>query len=255
MSRIGVVGLCLTATLALAAMLAPAAQAGEYGRCVKAPKEGRKYTGRYTDKDCTAPATEAETEAGKKNKYEWAPGSGPMPGYSSKSKTVVLEGGAGDFTCKSSTDVGRITGARTGEDQLTFNDCVPSVGTCAEATIETKVLETVLVDHGELGLSGGEPAAGEAWIEYVSKSGPSGVIAEFTCNGIVFELTGSLSGVVGGNLDVGATKGTTTFSTHGGEQDLLATFFNPFTSRLETGPAVIKAVNESKYEEKVEIRA
>ncbi|MGP0103327.1 MAG: hypothetical protein ACLPUT_17110 [Solirubrobacteraceae bacterium] len=255
MSRIGIVGLCLAAALALAAMLAPAAQAGEYGRCVTAPKEGRKYTGRYTDKVCTMPATEAEREAGKKNRYEWAPGPGPKPGYSSKSTTVVLEGGAGDITCRSSTDVGRITGPKTGEDQLRFSDCTTPTGSCLPGPTETKELETILVDHGELGLSGREPAAGEAWIEYVSKSGPAGVLAEFTCQGILFELTGSISGVVGGNLDVAAKKGTSTFSTHGGEQDLLSTFFNPFTSRLETGPAVIVAVNESKYEEKVEIRA
>ncbi len=255
MRRIRVSGLCLAALLLLCAEGASAAQAGEYGRCVKAGKEGRKHTGRYTDMGCTTPATQAEREAGKSNKYEWEPGPGAKPGYTSKSRTVTLADEAGVITCTSGSDVGRITGPKTGEDQLKLTDCTASVGGCFEGPIETNVLETVLIDHGETGLSGREPAEGEAWIEYVSKSGPAGVLAEFSCKGIPFTLTGSLSGVLSGNVNQASSKGTATFSQSGGEQDVLTTFYNPLTDHAETGPSVILGVSEAKYEEKIEIRA
>jgi hypothetical protein len=68
-------------------------------------------------------------------------------------------------------------------------------------------------------------------------------------------LTGSLSGVLGENVNQGSAKGTTTFSKSGGEQDTLTTFYNPLTGHAETGPSLVVGLSETKYEEKVEIKA
>ncbi len=264
MKRIGIVGLCLAAMFALSAMGASSAFAGEYGVCAKAGKEGKKYTGKYLDKNCTKAATEGEITEGKKNKYEWVPYPGPAGtkwGYTSKTKTATLKGSAGNITCKASTDVGKVTGVKTDEDQVSFTGCVLSVtnescqNTANKGEIKTFDLETRLIDNGEKGPSGGEPKSGEVWTEFVSKTGPSGNQAEWECSGIPFATFGTLSGVDSGNVNAMESKGKTTFAEGQGEQDLETTFFNPFTSKVETGPSAEITVGEDKGESKFEIKA
>jgi hypothetical protein len=238
----------------------------QYGICAKANKEGKKYLGAYTDKNCTKPASAAERSEGKKNKYEWIPYPGPGGtnwSYTSKTKTVSLKGSAGEIKCKASTDVGEVTGTASDSDMITFTGCTLSVtgGACTSAgkpagTIETGELDTKLVGNGKTRPSGKEPGSGEVWTEFVSKAGSEGVQAEFTCEpGIPFTVTGSLSGVQSGDVDAMSSKGKTTFSQAGGEQDLIATFFNPLTEKAESGPVAQTGVSEVKGKGKIEIKA
>jgi hypothetical protein len=264
MKRISIVGLCLVCAFALSAIASSSAFAGVYGTCTKAAKEGKKYTGKYTDKNCNTLASEAEIAEGKKNKYEFTayPGAaGTKWGYTSKTKTATLKSAAGEITCKASTDKGSITGAKTDVDQVTFTTCVLSVtgGKCTSAgeaagTIKTGELKTLLIDHGETGPSGKEPAEGEAWTAFEGPGGPETPSAEFVCEpGIPFTTVGSTSGV-DTPVNVVSNKGKSTFSSTGGEQDLVSIFFNPLTSKVEEAPSEEITVGEDKFESKIEIK-
>ncbi len=265
MKRIGIVGLCLAAMFALSAMGASSAFAGEYGVCAKAAKSGKTYTGKYEDKNCTK---EEATKTG--GKYEWVPYPGPAGtkwGYTSKSKTATLVGEAGNITCSKSTDAGEVTGVKSDVDTTSFTGCVLSItkescqNTANKGEIVTTHNVTTLIDHGEKGESGKEPAEGEVWTQYTGQPGTIGfngapeVLAEWECSGIPFVTDGSLSGPTTEDVNVMSTKSKTVFSASGGEQDLVTTFFDPLTSKVETGPAIEEVTGEAKNAGKIEIKA
>ena len=264
MGRIKVVGLCLVTMLALGALGASAAQAGEVGICGKAAKAGKLYTGKYLDKNCTEEASEAQQKEGKKNKYEFEPGTTgnhglPIP-YTGKGKTKRLYGEAGSIVCPKTTLVGEFTGPKAGADAVTVTGCTLSVtnGACttegeAPGTIEIDQ-ETQLIDHGEKGPSGLEPKAGEVWDAFAPRVGspfyPNQT--EFSCSGIPFSVNGTFSGVLT-PVNTATTKLKATIGSGIGEQDLSVTFFNPLTSKVETGPGILENVVEAKVSEKIVI--
>lgn len=123
MKRIKIVGLCLVAVFAFTALAATSAQAGQIGKCVKAPKVNKKYTGKYTEKYCSTRATaKEEEEEGKKNKYEWVPNAGKIP-FTSESGESKLNSAAGAITCKKGKDTGEFIGANENRDTFTFEEC------------------------------------------------------------------------------------------------------------------------------------
>ncbi|HTY97929.1 MAG TPA: hypothetical protein VMB91_12865, partial [Solirubrobacteraceae bacterium] len=71
MKRINVLGLCLVAVFALSAVIASAAFAvdPEFQICGKAAKNGKVYTGKYSDKACSAAEPKGE---GKYEREEWS---------------------------------------------------------------------------------------------------------------------------------------------------------------------------------------
>ncbi len=93
MKRIGIIGLCLVALFAFSAMASSSALAGEYITCGKAAKVGKKYTGSYTNNNCSALSA---TEEGK---YEAGEPSFPVK-VTSTTKEAVLSSAAGDIKCK-----------------------------------------------------------------------------------------------------------------------------------------------------------
>lgn len=267
MRRLEVSGLCLVAVFALTAVVAPGAQAGQIGRCVKAAKSGRKYTGKYSDKLCGTPESKGE------GKYEWEATKVAIP-FTSEGGATSLNSAAGEIACEHMTDKGEyLPGGVKGTNTLTFEGCqikpFPPVCTsygAAYGEIVTYELATKLVDHGEKGLSGEEPAAGEVWEQAEPKGthndpvfGEGQWLASFECDGIPFAISGSLSGVVEAsyvNAKLKAGKpgkrgrpGHPTFrvpyTETGGEQDLQTTFANPENDdKVETGPSVLDFVNE-----------
>lgn len=228
MTRIRIVGLCLVAMFAFSAYVASAAQAGQDGECVKAPKVEKKYTGHYTDKLCKVHATAGEEAEGKKNKYNWV--SPAAATFTATSGVATLKGPAGTILCTASTTVGHWTGPTKNSEVATFTGCEfkgAVTGEChsagqAAGTIVTNELETTLLDHGEKGPSGGEPAEGEIWDIFTAKGG-SGVQAEYQCAGIVVIRTlGSLGGIFSAkSINKASTKGEILFKGEGSpEQDL-----------------------------------
>lgn len=252
MTRMKVLGLCLVAAFALSAFAAAGAQAGTLGTCVKAKKEGKTYLGKYTNKTCTA-----EAPGGKGGKYEFEEAKNVK--YTSAGGKTSLKGSAGEITCESNTDEGEWQNGKDNTDTFKFKGCVLSVtgGKCKSATgaegeIITNLLDSKLIDHGETGLSGKEPAEGEAWVEFSASGlfpsafGEGPFLATFECSGIPFAVTGAAAGKIG-PVNVATKAGkpgkkpkytfTMEFTETGGEQDLNTTFFNPLTSKVETGPS------------------
>ncbi len=264
-------GLCLVAVLALTAVMASAAQAGQIGRCVKARQGTRKFHGgEYTDPYCATKASPAKT-----GKYEWEANNATIPfasdGGSSHWKVAAGE----ELRCEGLADKGQyLPGGVKDTDTLTFTDCSldpPFEQLCksygaAGGEIKTNELASTFIDHGEKGLSGKEPASGEVW-EQETAAGTStdpafGVgswLASFECEGIPFALSGSISGVVeaayvnarlkagraGKRGKLGKATFKEAFTEQGGEQDLQTTFVNPFQGdAVESGPAVLEFTND-----------
>ena len=256
-----------------AAVMASGAQAGQWGRtCVKAAKNGRLYTGHYTEKYCSTHATEAEEEEGKKNKFEWDPNSANIP-FTSEGGVSRLKSAAGEIIkCEHDTDSGTFEGATKDKDVFRFTDCevfpfgelCKSYGAKA-GEIVTYELSSLLIDHGEKGLSGKEPAAGEVWMQETNTgdhtdpvfgSGPW--LASFECQGVPFAVSGSFSGVVpktyieaklkAGKAGKKGKPGKPTikveFTEKGGEQDLKTTFVNPENDEVETAASIQEGTNE-----------
>jgi hypothetical protein len=283
MKRIKVAGLCLVAAFAFSAAAVSTAQAGEYGKCIELKAENKLYHGYYTGKGCEekTKVSEAEkTAGGKKNKYEWEPTPvGSKIPYTSTGKSATLEGEAGDITCKKNVDEGEITGPKTDKDKVKFEECTLSLSkeacwntgtpTSKGGTIETFTDNTKLIDHGEKGLSGDEPAEGEVWTEFYEEeettgfTGPGHYLAAFECYvekgvSIPFEVEGSVSGVNNAkDLNKMGTGGEVVFGKGKGEQDLTTIYYDPITKEVTAGASTQNANDKTKYgnKEKLEIRS
>ena len=280
MRRTTIPGLCFLAIFALSLLVASTAQAGEYGKCVALKAEARLYHGEYTGKGCegSTKVSKEETEkGGKKNKYEWEPvAEGSHIKYTSTGKTATLEGEAGDITCKKSADEGEITGPKSDLDKVKFEECAVAgttevclnegTATLKGADISTGDLHTQLIDHGESGISGDEPAEGEVWTEFYQPeevtgfTGKGHFLAVFNCHvegsEIPFEVEGSLSGVNNAkDLNKMGTAGEIVFAKGKGEQDLDTTYFDPITKEVSTGASTQSATERIKFSEKIEMRS
>jgi len=253
MKRFKIAGLCLVAVFAVSAFAASGAQAGTLGKCVKVTKEGKVYKGHFLDKLCQTAATAEEVEkGGKKNKYNFVEAKNVK--FTSSGGLSTLKGAAGEITCETNTDSGEFLNGKENRDVFTFHGCVLSVtgGKCtsvgaAEGEIVTNTLTSHLIDHGEKGMSGKEPAVGEVWLEFTNTP-PQPYLAVFTCApGITFKVTGSVSGTIGPvNKATKAGKPgkkpkytfVIKFAKEVGEQDLLSTFNNPLEENKEvTAPS------------------
>jgi hypothetical protein len=223
-NRIRTLGLALVAVFALGAVVVSAAEAGEYGQCVKLTEK----TGGYTNEGCTTKS------ATKKGEFEWKAGASAHPNYTSTTGVAKLVSAAGTVECKKSTDKGKVTGVKTDTDTVTFEECKSEGVSCQKSgTVEkpapagiivTNLLDTELIDHGEKGRSGLEPKEGEVWTQFVS-SEHEPYQAEFECGGagtgrgILFRVKGSLSAVTT-VVNKMETTFTLKFAEKKGEQDL-----------------------------------
>jgi dienelactone hydrolase len=120
MKRIGMVGLCLAAVLAMSAVVVASASAAapEYGRCLKAEKIGKVYNGGYTNSSCT---TASESKTGK---YEWFPGVVKNKMTTSGGKALLETVDHLEVACTSETSVGEFNGAKEVKDTVvTFKGC------------------------------------------------------------------------------------------------------------------------------------
>jgi len=261
--RVRTLGLALVAVFALGAIVASAAEAGEYGRCLKASPA---KTGKYTTAACTTENAKHEGE------WEWHAGPGPKPKYTSKTAVAKLVSASGTVECETSTDKGEITSVTKDTDKVTFAKCkaVASGLSCQNfgtvekpkpaGIIETYLLDTELIDHGTKGLSGLEPKEGEVWTQFVS-SEHEPYQAEFECagagtgRGIRFRVSGSVSAVTT-PVNKMTTTFTLTFAAKKGEQDLkLEESTNEGVTWKAAIPAEEITVATVTTEEETEVRA
>ena len=273
MRQLRIVGICTFAVLAFGVAGVSAAQVAEVGECLKTAKNAeRHFTGHYIDKACTAPATKLQEQEGKANKYEWSPGVAPANAkFTGKGKAAEFVGAAGTFVCTKSAIAGEWTGPKTDTEVITYRGCAFKgavyPGDCTTAgqpmfTIVTNTLDTTLLDHGEHGPSGGEPAEGRVW-DALASAEPSGVIADFVCDSLVeIRESGSVSGVfTPESLNTMTKKAALEFNGilgeepgKFGEQDLHSEASiggGPFEP---AGQGILKTTFSLKFSGKIEIR-
>jgi hypothetical protein len=281
MKRIKIAGLCALLVCALGAVTGVStSSAAEYGVCVaqkkgvyqdagctqRAAKKGSfewhaagecypQKKANFTEEGCKTLA-EKKGKPDHKGKFELA----PKPTYTSKGGEQILETpGSGAVTCKSDTDVGAITGAKTDTDKIVLAGCETLGNKCKS------------VPPGELATNAGEiitePLATELTeVEFPAISGKFVVDTRFTastgashfqtwfeCGGVQFETTGFAAGA---DSPVNAMSGTavTTFAeSNGTEQDLETTAFTP----AEVGPFHSQEIGaaETVYSTAIETRA
>src|ERR1700742_3734355 len=102
MRRIKMMGLCLVAVLAVAAVAVSSASAAlpEYKVCAKATKVGKTYTGEFTDKLCSAKSGTKEGkyeleswEAAKKKGFKGKNGVSTLTSYIPENEATPWTGG------------------------------------------------------------------------------------------------------------------------------------------------------------------
>lgn len=133
MRSIRIVGLCLVAVFAFSAVAAASAMAeGQptFNECKKLEKVGGKYTGTYTNKECTTEATPTEKTEGKKNKYELVAASGTFTGKSKATKIVAKSttGVTEEITCAKDTVTIEIFPPSGFVEKVTLSKCKNSKG-------------------------------------------------------------------------------------------------------------------------------
>jgi hypothetical protein len=266
MKRMKIVGLCLVAAFAFAALAgASTASAAKYNVCVA------KKKGKYADSACTTldekkgkPKGNFEKEAPdscyevKKGKYSDAGCSvldekkgkpkgsheiAPSPTYTDSTGPATLETpafGPNNVTCTSSASAGQILSATTANDRATFTGCelegfpCESIGpestpSGSAGTIITNELDTTLIDVG--------PAVDSK----IVAAGEHGAFSsEFACVGGLVKLRtqGYLSGeYTPGSVGVSSLNSTVLFEGPNTEQFLGTEVNSPETSFTWVGPA------------------
>ncbi len=166
-----------------------------------------------------------------------------------------------------SKGTGSLLSATKDLEETTFETCVLSLtnGKCTNLAgftgsysgKITSVSLTTLIDHGEKGPSGDEPAEGEVWNSF--EPDPESALfpyqAVYICEpGVIFRTTGTTSAVVTPVLGKPSPKGTETFGAGKGEQDLVTEFSENGGETWEnTGPNVETVTGSVKFSEKLEV--
>ena len=238
MRRIKMMGLCLVAALALAAVAVSSASAAlpEYKVCAKATKVGKTYTGKFNDKLCTS-ANEAGTgkyelegwEAAKKKTFTGKNGTSTLTSYIPENEATPWTGGApvGVVTCKSGKSAGEITGPKTSTVTVEFKTCTSEGKKCSSAGAKAGVIKTKQLTATLGYIEGGVGSDVEASDHKVS--------ASFSCEGLAIVTVGSVIGVNSGNVNKISKEGTQTFSENAKHGQSVV--FGEFPENPETGPA------------------
>jgi hypothetical protein len=259
MHRVKIMGLALVAALTVGAMSASGAQAGLFGSCVKAPKEGKIYKGQYLDKNCTKEATEEEQEkGGKTNKYNFEVGqNAENEKYTVTTKTMTLNTpGVAAVICKKGAGSGQRSGAVNGQQVILFEDCLAEGRRCNSTGQPSGVISWASSDetwdNPEKTLHGHEPAPGEAWWALENGSyneiTEQGWQAEFNCEGITVVVRGAVSGVIL-PVNVNGKKVTVDFGEGKGANELETELvgLTPFLPSVFTTDMTVKDTGKFEF--------
>jgi hypothetical protein len=212
--RLKIMGLCLVAVFAMAAVVSSSASAAApaFFECHK--QTTKPYTGKFTDKACSKAATAEEIAAGKKNKYELQEGTGAKgKPFKGKGPAATLHTPAvgGEVTCKSFKDEGTINTPTT-ENKVTseFKTCESLKKKCASAGQKAGTIKTSLL-AGELGYISKSPLK----VGVLLKPETGTVLAAFNCEGLEIETTGSVIGEQKGDINVFSKKSENVFTING----------------------------------------
>jgi hypothetical protein len=139
------------------------------------------------------------------------------------SATIGEVPAAGRMSCSSYHDEGEISSPSLAFVNQVFTGCEAAGHSCQNgAPGEIRAgIDAILIGTGEKGPTGGEPAAGEVWLEYVSPNGLPGYAYQLTCTGLVeARVFANTTGTVSGNINTPATTSSQLFGPGIGEQAL-----------------------------------
>jgi hypothetical protein len=222
MRRIKMMGLCLVAVLAVAAVAVSSAAAAlpEYKICAKAAKVGKETpTGEFSDKSCTAksPGGKYKLEAGTGKKAAIKGSAGP-----SKLETEGLP----SVECKSAKSAGETTGTKELKNNVVeFKTCTSLGKKCTSAGAKAGTIKTNKL-KGVLGYISKSPL--KVGVDLTAESG--GNSAEFSCEGLGVRTFGSVIGVQTGDINAISKESTLTFNETAGKQEI---------TKFEGGPTQI----------------
>jgi hypothetical protein len=211
--RLKIMGLCLVAVFAMAAVVSASASAAAPAFYECAKLTAKPFTGKYTDKKCSKEASPTEIAEGKKNKYELKEGVGKGKEFKGKGPAATLHTPAvgGEVTCKSFKDAGFINTPTTENKVVSeFKTCESLKKKCVSpgakaGTIITKNLK------GELGYISKSPLK----VGVVLSPETGTVLAEFNCEGLEIETTGSVIGEQKGDINVFSKTSENVFTVNG----------------------------------------
>lgn len=191
----------------------------EYSVCAKAVKVDKKYTGQYTNSECTERSTNDE---GKWELESWE--YAKRKTFTAKGERITLPSyigfdEAGAMECESATGTGEITGPKTSDMRLELVDC-KLVGEDCASKGDGRIVEINV--EGELGyLPGGEqPTVGLL----SSPAKPGEALTEGSCGSISIKVEGSFFGVVAGDVNRIEKSAAVEFPHYGGGEPLFTHF-------------------------------
>ncbi len=120
MKSIKIAGPCLVAVFACSAIVAASASGSkperpEYFKCEKAPKVSGKYTGEFSNKECTKATSDG--------KYKLTRLAESKEAFTGKSKGATFTFGGKTVKCKRDTDKGELDGAVWTYETIIFAGC------------------------------------------------------------------------------------------------------------------------------------
>jgi hypothetical protein len=189
MKRVGIFAVCLVAVFAVSTVATATEELPEIGRCVKLPGLA---THRYATASCTT-----KSEAENTGKFEWEPGPGPHPGFTSTTETSVLETvGKTSMRCHAGTAIGEFTGPRTDIATITFSGCELGARPCQSPGAKEGEVITSELEGGIGYISGGGTVKPLVGMRLAPASGSE--FASVECSGVVVTVSGSVIGTVTG---------------------------------------------------------
>ena len=197
MNRIKVMGLCLVAVFALAAVAASSASANPgWYECGKATKTGKTYNGHYTAKTCGA-ASKVETGG----KYELVPGVGKGKGFKGADvggatlRTTTPLGITAEVKCTGAKDSGKTALPNKEYDVVAeYSGCESGGNKCSSegvkkaGTIKTNPLSGELVNVSPL-------VGGGVAVELGAEAGPEAPQVSFSCKVVKAAVYGHILGI------------------------------------------------------------
>jgi hypothetical protein len=190
MRRIGILGLSLAAIFGMTAVATATEELPEIGRCVKLAGAA---THKYAGATCTV-----KSEGENTGKFEWEPGPGPKPGFTSTTELTELETvGKAKLTCGAGSATGQFTGPKTDRVTITFTACeygAPGGVSCKTPGASAGEVVTNTLE-GTLGyISGGGTMKPTVGMRLAPVSGTQ--FASLECSGTTVTLAGSAIGTI-----------------------------------------------------------
>jgi hypothetical protein len=189
MSCVRITQLSVVAATAMSIVAVANASAAppEFGRCLKATKVGKSFTGHFSDSACTKEVPEAERA--RLGKFEWHPGAVKKFQTTAGGKGALETVGGLGVHCETEHSTGEYSGTKEVKDVVvTFNGCEAAGAKCSTAGSALGELVTKKLE-GVVGFE--DKAAGKTAFDLFPE-GRTGLFIEFSCLNLTVAVRGSV---------------------------------------------------------------